>query len=310
MAALRRRGGPGRRARSRGLAPGRPRRRRGVPPGGAGRTGRRLRRRRPLRRRQRHRHGRGLAVLHELGFRGRIVLASSMVVYGEGRYRCPRHGDVRPAAAGTRRPGRRSLRPALPRLRLAAGVGGGGRGRADSTRATCTQPPSSTRSTCARSSAASTARHRDRPAVPQRLRPADAPRHAVRRGGVDLPVRGGAGRGADVSSRTAARPATSSTCATSPAPTSPRSRCDEPVPGPLNVASGTRAPCSTWPDAVCEGTGLTPRSWVAAGWATSATSSPAPTGRAGRPGSGRSRPPPSPADRSTGVRLRRAAGAR
>ncbi len=40
----------------------------------------------------------GLAVLHDLGFRGRIVLASSMVVYGEGRYRCPRHGDVRPGA--------------------------------------------------------------------------------------------------------------------------------------------------------------------------------------------------------------------
>jgi dTDP-L-rhamnose 4-epimerase len=39
----------------------------------------------------------GLWVLHEQGFRGRFVLASSMVVYGEGRYRCPRHGDVRPA---------------------------------------------------------------------------------------------------------------------------------------------------------------------------------------------------------------------
>jgi dTDP-L-rhamnose 4-epimerase len=39
----------------------------------------------------------GLAVLHEQRFRGRIALASSMVVYGEGRYRCERHGDVRPA---------------------------------------------------------------------------------------------------------------------------------------------------------------------------------------------------------------------
>ncbi|MFJ3497004.1 NAD-dependent epimerase/dehydratase family protein [Streptomyces sp. NPDC086091] len=27
---------------------------------------------------------------------GRLVLAGSMVVYGEGRYACPRHGDVRP----------------------------------------------------------------------------------------------------------------------------------------------------------------------------------------------------------------------
>jgi dTDP-L-rhamnose 4-epimerase len=38
----------------------------------------------------------GLAVLHEMRFTGRIVLASSMVVYGEGCYRCDRHGDVRP----------------------------------------------------------------------------------------------------------------------------------------------------------------------------------------------------------------------
>lgn len=40
----------------------------------------------------------GLTVLHEIGFAGRIVLASSMVVYGEGRYRCHDHGRVRPNA--------------------------------------------------------------------------------------------------------------------------------------------------------------------------------------------------------------------
>jgi dTDP-L-rhamnose 4-epimerase len=34
--------------------------------------------------------------LHHAGFGGRFVLASSMVVYGEGRYRCAEHGDVRP----------------------------------------------------------------------------------------------------------------------------------------------------------------------------------------------------------------------
>jgi dTDP-L-rhamnose 4-epimerase len=37
-----------------------------------------------------------LRVLHDRDFRGRIVLAGSMVVYGEGRYRCARHGVVRP----------------------------------------------------------------------------------------------------------------------------------------------------------------------------------------------------------------------
>jgi dTDP-L-rhamnose 4-epimerase len=42
-----------------------------------------------------------LRALWERSFRGRLVLASSMVVYGEGRYRCATHGDVRP---GPRRP--------------------------------------------------------------------------------------------------------------------------------------------------------------------------------------------------------------
>ncbi|MGZ4709241.1 MAG: NAD-dependent epimerase/dehydratase family protein [Acidimicrobiales bacterium] len=39
-----------------------------------------------------------LRALHSRGFAGRIVLASSMVVYGEGRHRCPQHGSVRPSA--------------------------------------------------------------------------------------------------------------------------------------------------------------------------------------------------------------------
>jgi dTDP-L-rhamnose 4-epimerase len=38
----------------------------------------------------------GLWCLHHAGFTGRFVLASSMVVYGEGRSRCPEHGLVRP----------------------------------------------------------------------------------------------------------------------------------------------------------------------------------------------------------------------
>ncbi len=42
-----------------------------------------------------------LRALSREGFTGRLVLASSMVVYGEGRYACPRHGIVRP---GPRRP--------------------------------------------------------------------------------------------------------------------------------------------------------------------------------------------------------------
>lgn len=37
-----------------------------------------------------------LRALHDRDFSGRIALASSMVVYGEGRYRCAEHGVVRP----------------------------------------------------------------------------------------------------------------------------------------------------------------------------------------------------------------------
>lgn len=37
-----------------------------------------------------------LRALHDIGFTGRLVLASSMVVYGEGRYRCAEHDLVRP----------------------------------------------------------------------------------------------------------------------------------------------------------------------------------------------------------------------
>jgi dTDP-L-rhamnose 4-epimerase len=38
-----------------------------------------------------------LRALARRRFKGRLVLASSMVVYGEGRYRCPEHGATRPA---------------------------------------------------------------------------------------------------------------------------------------------------------------------------------------------------------------------
>ena len=37
----------------------------------------------------------GLRAMHDMDYAGAVVLASSMVVYGEGRYRCPTHGVVR-----------------------------------------------------------------------------------------------------------------------------------------------------------------------------------------------------------------------
>jgi dTDP-L-rhamnose 4-epimerase len=42
----------------------------------------------------------GLRALHDCRFVGRLVVASSMVVYGEGRYACATHGDVRPGPRG------------------------------------------------------------------------------------------------------------------------------------------------------------------------------------------------------------------
>jgi dTDP-L-rhamnose 4-epimerase len=43
-----------------------------------------------------------LRALAAAGFAGRLVLASSMVVYGEGRYACPEHGVVRPPPRAAR----------------------------------------------------------------------------------------------------------------------------------------------------------------------------------------------------------------
>ena len=68
----------------------------------------------------------GTAVLLEAMGRhgiGRLVFASSMVVYGEGAYDCALHGRVRPLAPGPGRPGRGALRAALPGMRVVAGYG-------------------------------------------------------------------------------------------------------------------------------------------------------------------------------------------
>lgn len=43
----------------------------------------------------------GLWAMDAIGFQGRLVLASSMVVYGEGSYRCAEHGTVRPGRRRT-----------------------------------------------------------------------------------------------------------------------------------------------------------------------------------------------------------------
>jgi dTDP-L-rhamnose 4-epimerase len=55
-----------------------------------------------------------LAALHGSGFGGRIVLASSMVVYGEGGYRCARHGMVVPGPRPLERLAAGRFEPACP----------------------------------------------------------------------------------------------------------------------------------------------------------------------------------------------------
>jgi len=56
-----------------------------------------------------------LLALHRRRFAGRLVLASSMVVYGEGRYRCHRHGVVRPGPRLPEDLARKRFDPGCPR---------------------------------------------------------------------------------------------------------------------------------------------------------------------------------------------------
>jgi dTDP-L-rhamnose 4-epimerase len=55
-----------------------------------------------------------LAAMHRSRFGGRLVLASSMVVYGEGAYRCPAHGRVRPGPREVARLAAGRFEPACP----------------------------------------------------------------------------------------------------------------------------------------------------------------------------------------------------
>ena len=59
-----------------------------------------------------------LAQMFAAGVR-RLVLASSMVVYGQGNYACPEHGLVDPLPRAARRPRRGRVRASLSGLRAA-----------------------------------------------------------------------------------------------------------------------------------------------------------------------------------------------
>ena len=129
-----------------------------------------------------------LSALDAAGFAGRLVVAGSMVVYGEGAYRCPRCG---PACPGPR-----------PADRLAAGLfepacsGCGGdllpRG---GDRVCANRPAQHLRrhqgppGASVRHVRSGARRPRDRPAVSQRLRAPLPGRHALRRGRQPVPRR-------------------------------------------------------------------------------------------------------------------------
>ena len=58
-----------------------------------------------------------LQALYRRGFQVRLVLASSMVVYGEGLYECPEHGELRPPPRRTDDLDRGLFEPRCPRCR-------------------------------------------------------------------------------------------------------------------------------------------------------------------------------------------------
>ena len=172
------------------------RRGRGLPPGRDGRPRQGLRRRARVRRLQRPRHGGAARRAWPTPGVRQLVLAGSMVVYGEGRYDCAAPRRASGPGPRRRRPGRGPLRAALPALRRPLDARAWSPRTPRSTRATSTPPPSSPRSTWPPSWARATGGRAVVAALPQRLRPGDAPRHPVRGGRRDLPLRAGPRRGA------------------------------------------------------------------------------------------------------------------
>ena len=175
------------------------RRRRRVPPGGQGRPRRRLRRRHRLRRRAttpapRCCSKRCGAAASPVGWSWPAAWSST----ARGSPAARRTASVRPAPRPADRPRRRPVRAALPACRRA------GRGLA-------WVPVDESAPADPRNVYAATKLHQEHlcglwgraagatrrgAALPQRLRTADAPRHALRRCGVDLPQRAGRGTGA------------------------------------------------------------------------------------------------------------------
>ena len=195
-----------------------------------------------------------LAAMARAGVR-RLVLASSMVVYGEGAYSCAEHGLAAtppPRHAADLDAGR--FEPRCERCGETADIGAGARGctaraaqrlRGDQGRA----------GTPHRFLGQGDSGSGGGAALSQRVRPGDAARHAVRRGGVVLPLcPGGWPRAAGLRGRSAAtglrpRPRRrrrhrrrDSTCVTRPR----LSPAGQAPCAPTTSAAAPRAPWASW----------------------------------------------------------------
>jgi dTDP-L-rhamnose 4-epimerase len=89
-----------------------------------------------------------LASLAETGFEGRLILSSSMVIYGEGRYRCPTHDRVVPRSRRAVDLDAGRFEPTCPTV-MRRCRGGWSTRRPRSTPDRCTRLPRRFRSACA-----------------------------------------------------------------------------------------------------------------------------------------------------------------
>ena len=135
-----------------------------------------------------------LAAMHEAGV-ARLVLASSMVVYGEGRYTCATHGPQSPGIRSAADLDAGRFENPCPVCGSALDLDPGRRGRGRRP-AECVRREQARAGALRRGLGTPGRWARGGPEVPQRLRPRHAPGHAVLRRRGDVPVVGRAGRGA------------------------------------------------------------------------------------------------------------------
>ena len=224
-----------------------------------------------------------LAAMHEAGV-GRLVLASSMVVYGEGRYRCSEHGVQVPPPREVAALEAGDFENHCPRCSRAlewALVDEGA--RLDPRSSYAASKVAQEHYTVGVGAAGG--RAGGGAALPQRLRPGDAAGHAVLRGGRAVPLLPGA-RGAAAGLR-GRRPGARLRARHRRGPRQPgraarggRQRRRRRTP-PTTWPPGTRSASSTWPGwwPRAPAGPSRPRSPAATGSATCATSSPRRRGR-------------------------------